>query len=521
MKRCCPGAAWVILAALSLAASELQPPGCRDRAVPQGRWVLVRPPSRPRRHATRPPCPAGTNWIEGAHQCCALCPAGTFLHSPCSSRGNDSVCTACPAGTFSAQPNTFPECQACYECDRQAFQSVLSNCSATSNVACGCEPGRFRDCLDERCSEFSCRQCQPCTGRLIQRPCECCRPARGIPPPGVLPPAVPPCLTPALSPGSEAQDALCGSCKPDFYAEGGECRPCSASAPETCGKECQRACGGSGGRGAGVAGLGAVARGTPRPPADGDAPVPFCRLGAGVHPAGAHRALLPRCPCHLPQEEAAPARCPGRQPPPHAAGGRSRGQGCGRAVVPGQCPGVGRPALDPAVLPPGDGACRRCGEAEPRAPGLTAGAARRRGAAGRRGGAARRPRAPRRPAAGQPTLRRHQRGAGEALEGVHAGAGAAGGGDRAGGAGGGPHPRPAVRDAEALVPADQRHARPRLRRPGAHGAGRLRRGTAPEPAGGPLTCPAKAPWRREVPAPPQLAGHLGRAVPLSIVTYAV
>ncbi|XP_029873134.1 tumor necrosis factor receptor superfamily member 25 isoform X1 [Aquila chrysaetos chrysaetos] len=256
MKRCCPGAAWVILAALSLAASELQPPGCRDRAVPQGRWVLVRPPSRPRRHATRPPCPAGTNWIEGAHQCCALCPAGegrlagaawhgmpghtghvgpdgrapchptvptgTFLHSPCSSRGNDSVCTACPAGTFSAQPNTFPECQACYECDRQAFQSVLSNCSATSNVACGCEPGRFRDCLDERCSEFSCRQCQPCTGRLIQRPC------------------------------SEAQDALCGSCKPDFYAEGGECRPCSASAPETCGKECQRACGGSGGRGSGL-----------------------------------------------------------------------------------------------------------------------------------------------------------------------------------------------------------------------------------------------------------------------------
>ncbi|NXW21958.1 TNR25 factor, partial [Circaetus pectoralis] len=267
----------VTLAALSLAASELQPPGCRDRAVPQGQWVSVRPPSHPRRHVTRPLCPAGTNWIKGACRCCALCPAGTFLHSPCSSRGNDSVCTACPAGTFSAQPNTFPECQACYECDRQgelvacravprramqrctvpclssaAFQSVLSNCSATSNVACGCEPGRFRDCLDERCSEFSCRQCQPCTGRLIQRPCECCRLACGIPAPAVLPLAVPPCLTPALSPGSEAQDTLCGSCKPDFYAEGGECRPCSASTPETCGKECQRVCGGSGGRGSGL-----------------------------------------------------------------------------------------------------------------------------------------------------------------------------------------------------------------------------------------------------------------------------
>lgn len=107
-----------------------------------------------------------------------------------------------------------------------AFQSVLSNCSATSNVACGCKPGHFRDCLDERCSDFSCRQCQPCTGRLIQRPCECCRPARGMSPPAVPLPAAPPCLTPALSPGSEAQDTLCGSCKPDFYAEGGECRPC-------------------------------------------------------------------------------------------------------------------------------------------------------------------------------------------------------------------------------------------------------------------------------------------------------
>uniref|UniRef100_A0A8D0FC56 TNF receptor superfamily member 25 n=1 Tax=Strix occidentalis caurina TaxID=311401 RepID=A0A8D0FC56_STROC len=104
---------------------------------------------------------------------------------------NDSVCTACPAGTFRTQPNTFPECEACHECDHDAFQSVLSNCSATSNVACGCKPGRFRDCLDDRCSEFSCRQCQPCTGRLIQRPCECCRP-----------------------------DTVCGSCKPDFYAEG-------------------------------------------------------------------------------------------------------------------------------------------------------------------------------------------------------------------------------------------------------------------------------------------------------------
>ncbi|KAM6336542.1 tumor necrosis factor receptor superfamily member 25 [Alca torda] len=216
MKRCCPGAAWVMLAALWLAASESQPPGRRDRAVQRGQRVPVRPSPRPPRHAARPPCPAGMNWIEGVRRCCARCPAGTFLHSPCSIRGNDSVCSACTAGTFRAQPNTFPKCQACYECDRHAFQSVLSNCSATSNVACGCEPGRFRHCLDGGCSEFSCLQCQPCPGRLVQRPC------------------------------SEAQDTLCGGCKPDFYAEGGECRPCRPTPPETCGKECQRACGGGG-----------------------------------------------------------------------------------------------------------------------------------------------------------------------------------------------------------------------------------------------------------------------------------
>ncbi|NXA66328.1 TNR25 factor, partial [Mohoua ochrocephala] len=212
----------VILAALWLAASESQPPGWRDRAVPRRQRVLVQPLLRLRRHAPRFSCPAGMNWIETAHQCCSQCPAGTFLSEPCTSPENRSVCLACPAGTFRTQPNTLRECQACHECDRQgelaphhavlchaarchaahrllsaAFQSVLSNCSATSNVACGCEPGHFRVCLDKHCSEFSCRKCQPCTGRLIQRPC------------------------------SEEQDTLCdSSCKPDFYREGDECRPC-------------------------------------------------------------------------------------------------------------------------------------------------------------------------------------------------------------------------------------------------------------------------------------------------------
>ncbi|NXA03075.1 TNR25 factor, partial [Sapayoa aenigma] len=206
----------VILAALGLAASESQPPGWRNRAMLGGKRILLQPLTRLQRRATRPPCPAGMNWIESTRQCCRQCPAGTYLSKPCTSHGNNNVCIACPAGTFRTQPNTFTRCEACFECDREAFQSVLSNCSATSNIACGCEPGHFRVCLDKLCTEFSCQKCQPCTGRLIQRPC------------------------------SEAQDTLCdGTCKPDFYTEGNECRPCHMSTLDTCGKECQQVCGSS------------------------------------------------------------------------------------------------------------------------------------------------------------------------------------------------------------------------------------------------------------------------------------
>ncbi|NWI78943.1 TNR25 factor, partial [Dryoscopus gambensis] len=213
----------VISAALWLAASELQPPGWRDRAVPRRQRVLVQPLLRLRRHVTRFSCPAGMNWIGTAHRCCEPCPAGTFVNKPCTSPEKKNDCRPCPAGTFRTQPNTLSKCQACYECDRQAFQSVLSNCSAISNVACGCEPGHFRVCLDKLCSEFSCRKCQPCTGRLIQRPC------------------------------SEAQDTLCdSSCKPNFYREGDECRPCHTSTLDTCGKECQQVCGSNNDQGSGL-----------------------------------------------------------------------------------------------------------------------------------------------------------------------------------------------------------------------------------------------------------------------------
>lgn len=154
----------VVLAALWLAAGESQPPRCRERAVLQGQWVPVQPPARPRRHITRPPCPAGKIWIEGARQCCTQCPAGesrparmawhgawhrpgshapchptvpagTFLSIPCTSQGSGRDCLPCPAGTFRTQPNTFTKCQACYECDLQGELCRAVPCRAVPHSA--------------------------------------------------------------------------------------------------------------------------------------------------------------------------------------------------------------------------------------------------------------------------------------------------------------------------------------------------------------------------------------------------
>ncbi|NXR74513.1 TNR25 factor, partial [Pycnonotus jocosus] len=219
----------VTLAALWLAASESQPPGWRVRAMRQRQRVLEQPLLRLRRHPAgmngKGDCPFNMNWVATAQWCCLRCPPGTYMSEPCPSPETTGKCLPCPAGTFRMHPNTFRECQACYECDRQAFQSELRNCSATSNVVCGCEPGHFRVCIDRpQCtSEFSCQKCQPCTGRLIQRPC------------------------------SEDKDTLCdSSCMPDFYREGEECRPCPTSTLDTCGKECQEVCGSNSDQGSGL-----------------------------------------------------------------------------------------------------------------------------------------------------------------------------------------------------------------------------------------------------------------------------
>uniref|UniRef100_A0A8B9BE10 TNF receptor superfamily member 25 n=1 Tax=Anser brachyrhynchus TaxID=132585 RepID=A0A8B9BE10_9AVES len=205
MKRHCPGAASVSVVGLGSLQPGWEQPRCdQAHGLPHTSWH-------------------GTAWAcsSGRATCHPAACTGTYLKNPCSKHGNDSDCAACPDGTYHSQPNTRTKCHVCYECDHHGeLASVLSNCSATSNVACGCKPGHFRSCLNEHCNEFSCSKCQLCPGRLVQRPCESCHPVLGVPPPG--PTAV---LTCALSPGSDTQDTLCGSCKPNFYAKGSECRP--------------------------------------------------------------------------------------------------------------------------------------------------------------------------------------------------------------------------------------------------------------------------------------------------------
>uniref|UniRef100_A0A8C6Z4V8 TNF receptor superfamily member 25 n=1 Tax=Nothoprocta perdicaria TaxID=30464 RepID=A0A8C6Z4V8_NOTPE len=128
-------------------------------------------------------------------------PAGSRC---CRHGAGAGVCEPCPAGTFHSLSNTALSCKACYECDRQGDRaSVLSNCSATSNIVCSCEAGYYKECIDNRCSNFHCRECRTCAGSLVDRPCEHRAGRRSL-----------------------AQDTQCGSCKPNFYAEGGKCHPC-------------------------------------------------------------------------------------------------------------------------------------------------------------------------------------------------------------------------------------------------------------------------------------------------------
>ncbi|XP_050787564.1 tumor necrosis factor receptor superfamily member 25 [Gopherus flavomarginatus] len=153
--------------------------------------------------------------LYSPRRCCQTCPAGKFMTAPCTSRGYDTACERCPPGTYLSFQNLERECRKCSECQAEASQVVLKNCTETSNIECGCGAGHFMQCTDPACRDFTCQECRRCKGRGTRHNC------------------------------SEKEDAQCGDCQPGFYLEGSECRACATQIPEKCGEGCGRPCGGS------------------------------------------------------------------------------------------------------------------------------------------------------------------------------------------------------------------------------------------------------------------------------------
>ncbi|KAH1175791.1 tumor necrosis factor receptor superfamily member 25 isoform X1 [Mauremys mutica] len=169
---------------------------------------------RHQRHVARNNCaPDGPSY--SSKHCCQKCPAGHFMTASCTSRGNDTTCERCPPGTYLSFENLERECRKCSECQAQASQLVLKNCTETSDIECGCGAGHFMQCTEPSCRDFTCQECRRCKGRGTRQNC------------------------------SEKEDAQCGDCQPGFYLEGSECRACATQIPEKCGEGCGRPCGGS------------------------------------------------------------------------------------------------------------------------------------------------------------------------------------------------------------------------------------------------------------------------------------
>ncbi|XP_019396705.1 PREDICTED: tumor necrosis factor receptor superfamily member 25 [Crocodylus porosus] len=205
--------AWVCLTALLVVTgSRSEPPGPRWPHAYEHRDKLRRERS-PLEQASKLSCPAGQLQPRGTQHCCQMCPPGTFMESPCAHAGEKPTCRHCPTGTFLSACNTMLECHACSECDAQVSQVVLKNCTAASDVVCGCRPGYFQRCSQPSCEDFTCTQCRQCRGRSTRRNC------------------------------SSREDTQCGDCQPGFFLEGSECQPCASKGLEWCGDSCEKTCG--------------------------------------------------------------------------------------------------------------------------------------------------------------------------------------------------------------------------------------------------------------------------------------
>lgn len=89
--------------------------------------------------------------------CCKNCEAGTYVKEKCTSGQVMGKCSPCEKGTYAEHPTGMEQCLQCSQCHRD--QTVVAECTSTSNTKCDCKFGTF--CLpDEPCEV--CKKCTKC-----------------------------------------------------------------------------------------------------------------------------------------------------------------------------------------------------------------------------------------------------------------------------------------------------------------------------------------------------------------------
>ncbi|XP_018592020.1 tumor necrosis factor receptor superfamily member 25 [Scleropages formosus] len=84
-------------------------------------------------------------------QCCSHCPPGYHKLENCT--GNLFRCTPCSDDTYTAIRNYRKDCIPCKTCDEKVSKVMVSACTRTSDVECGCKEGYARR---NTSTDFSC-----------------------------------------------------------------------------------------------------------------------------------------------------------------------------------------------------------------------------------------------------------------------------------------------------------------------------------------------------------------------------
>ncbi|XP_036151773.1 tumor necrosis factor receptor superfamily member 22-like isoform X2 [Myotis myotis] len=110
----------------------------------------------------------GPDEYWSGRRCCQRCPAGHYVHKPCSSPHTQSECEACDTGTYTGHANGLQSCLLCTICRED--QEMVSDCTPKQDRRCQCKTGEFY-CDSEPCPE-SCYRCTRCPeGKVVLQTC--------------------------------------------------------------------------------------------------------------------------------------------------------------------------------------------------------------------------------------------------------------------------------------------------------------------------------------------------------------